>query len=128
MAALPALVTTTEGVVPIEHTYVHNREPRVKSRPRRGQGRTYTERNVVVEEQHIKEGYDGPLFTGPVEMTVRLYPDKSVIRIKDCSKDRHKLRGDVDNYLKLIQDGLNEVAFVDDKQVVKVTIEKAAVA
>jgi len=35
-----------------------------------------------------------------------------------------KLRGDTDNYLKLLLDGLNGVAFVDDKCVMIVRGEK----
>lgn len=35
-----------------------------------------------------------------------------------------KLRGDLDNYLKLAFDALNGVAFDDDKQVVKITAVK----
>jgi crossover junction endodeoxyribonuclease RusA len=48
-----------------------------------------------------------------MEVTVEKYPDGA-----------SKLRGDVDNYLKTVMDGLNGVAWEDDKQVHAVVAEK----
>lgn len=38
--------------------------------------------------------------------------------------EKSKLRGDLDNYTKLIADALNGVAWIDDRQVVKLTAVK----
>jgi len=38
--------------------------------------------------------------------------------------DKPKLRGDIDNYQKLIMDALNEEAWTDDRQVVEVQVVK----
>ena len=35
-----------------------------------------------------------------------------------------KLRGDIDNYAKSILDGLNGVAYTDDKQIVSLELRK----
>jgi Holliday junction resolvase RusA-like endonuclease len=35
-----------------------------------------------------------------------------------------KLLGDIDNYTKTVLDGLNDVAWADDKQVIKLEVVK----
>lgn len=49
-----------------------------------------------------------------VEVTVYLHG-----KTTEMGKD-----GDVDNYLKSALDGLNKIAFIDDRQVVSATVEK----
>jgi len=60
------------------------------------------------KEQHAGE----PRFAGPVRITVTVYlvqPDKR--------------RWDVSNVLKAAEDGLNEIAYQDDRQVQRATIQ-----
>lgn len=111
----------------IRHYFRHNQPPRVKSRPRRGKGRTYTEKFVVEAEKAIKLDYDGPKFTGPLAVRVRLYKDHVRVYLRELPETwSSPLRGDVDNYAKLVLDGLNKVAYNDDSQVMSLTVEKVA--
>lgn len=112
----------------IKQYFRHNRPPRVKSRPRRGKGRTYTEKQVVAAEQEIALDYirqQGRKFTGPIAVRIRLHRDHIRVHLRDLPEDwRSGLRGDADNYAKLVLDGLNGVAYNDDKQVMSLTVEK----
>ncbi len=47
-----------------------------------------------------------------------------MVRVRSITHEESKLRGDVDNYAKSILDGLNGVAFQDDKQVHILNVEK----
>ena len=69
-------------------------------------------------------------FDEPVEMSVVVYrkPPKSWSK-KKIKKAMDglivpKTRPDLDNYLKAILDGLNEIAFTDDSLVCKIQAEK----
>ena len=87
--------------------------PVPKARPRLGvRGRTayiYTPENTRAYEQLVgmcaRAATPAPL-QGPVEMQAFVYL-------------RHGRRGDLDNYLKCICDGLNKIAWRDDSQVVR---------
>lgn len=110
----------------MKFTFHHERPPRVKSRPRRGKGRTYTEKQVVIEENLLKAGYDGPKFTGPIRVEITLHRDAVDVTLEDRPTPVIYLRGDVDNYAKLVLDGLNGAAYVDDNQITELVIRKAA--
>lgn len=61
----------------------------------------------------------------PVAVHVIVDPEGIAIVIEPVELDeRSKLRGDLDNYLKLAMDALNGVAFTDDRMVVKITAVK----
>lgn len=99
--------------------------PQAKERPRvRRDGRSYTAPNTAKAEKAIKEMYDGPKFTGPVAITITFTNDKTEVYIQDALWDS-PVRADIDNLVKLVLDGLQGVAFEDDKRVVRVEVEKA---
>lgn len=75
-------------------------------------------------EARIAEAWDGPKFTGPVSVEIALRKDSIRITIKELDVAPTPLRGDVDNYAKSILDGLNNVAYVDDKQVRELKVKK----
>jgi crossover junction endodeoxyribonuclease RusA len=103
--------------------------PKSKGRPRLGKrGRVYTPIATHEAEQRIAEIWRqaaGPKFDGPVEIEVDFYKNETTIIVR-ASTDipLSGLRGDIDNYLKLVMDGLNGVAWDDDKQVVLVYAAK----
>lgn len=60
-----------------------------------------------------------------MKLTLYLTDEGSNIMIEPVERDdKPKLRGDIDNYQKLIMDALNEEAWTDDRQVVEVQVVK----
>lgn len=103
--------------------------PKSKGRPRLGRrGRVYTPIATHEAEQRIAQAWmeaGGPKFDGPIELEVDFYRDRSEIIVRTSTDlDLSSLRGDIDNYVKLVMDGLNGVAWTDDKQVVWVYAAK----
>jgi Holliday junction resolvase RusA-like endonuclease len=68
---------------------------------------------------------DGPHFEGPVFVRVEFTTTNMTITVGESELETSKLRGDVDNYVKTIMDGLNGAAWTDDKQVHHVEAWKA---
>jgi len=94
--------------------------PKVKARPRLGKGgRVYTPKTTGDFEKLVAAAYDGPTFEGPVEVDVRLCSEGFWLTIRESTIERPKYlkRGDIDNFFKAVGDGLNQVAFEDDKQI-----------
>jgi Holliday junction resolvase RusA-like endonuclease len=83
----------------------------------------YTDKATREYEQAIKDAYDGPLFDGPVSMSVTFTKDKITITLSEM-EGQSSLRGDIDNYVKSIMDGLNGVAYKDDGQVLNIRAHK----
>jgi len=100
--------------------------PKVKERPRvLKNGRTYTPKSTALYEALIAEKYAGPVFTGPVRLDVVFEAERTVIRLIPLKgEDKPKLRGDIDNYLKALQDGLVKAGALDDNQIVQVRARK----
>lgn len=101
-------------------------KPKVKQRPRLGKGgRVFTPKATQEYEALIAEMYNGPLFTGPLEMNLTFGRDWIEVDIFEFGgfANDSKLRGDLDNYIKSITDGLNEVAYGDDRQIKRIHAE-----
>lgn len=109
-----------------KHTIVINQKPKAKGRPRAGKYGMYTDKATREYEQAIKDAYvanGGPLFEGPVSMSVTFTKDKITITLNEIDAIS-SLRGDIDNYVKSIMDGLNGVAYKDDGQVLNIRAHK----
>ena len=103
--------------------------PLSKGRPRfvRKTGHTYTPKETLNYEKEIAQLYNGPKFAeGPIWVSLTFDQYKTTIEIKemDAETTLSKLRGDIDNYAKAILDGLNGVAFTDDKQIMRLDLRK----
>ena len=109
-------------------------EPRGKGRPRFGRGHTYTDAKTVSFENLIgwtaSQAMNGQEpFSGPVCVTIaaRFAPPVSAsrkVRTAMLGGEIIPTRVDADNLGKLVCDGLNRVAYVDDRQVASLLIRK----
>ena len=108
-------------------------KPKVKGRPRvTKQGVAYTPKETRLAEEAVAEAFrtvtscdERPIPDGPIEVTIRFADDHFDIEVLPCDDySNRKLRGDVDNYGKLILDSLNGLAWEDDKQIVALLLEK----
>lgn len=112
--------------------FVHGK-PRGKARPRFARGHTYTPRETVEYERAIATSYiehGGRMYDGAVYLKVTAYYGipKSWPKAKKTEVISKALmpqtKPDIDNIVKVVMDGLNGVAYADDKQVVRVVAEK----
>lgn len=106
-------------------------EPKPKQRPRFTKGgHTYTPKQTQDYENLIRTAWKlmhkNTIFTGYIEMTLRFYMPIPKSWSKKKQEDavneviRPATTPDIDNLVKAIQDGLNEIAFWDDKQIVDI--------
>ena len=104
-----------------------------KERPRLGRGgRVFTPKATREFETKMAEAGSTLLrrpYTCPVKITVRLYDPipKSYKGMKLHAARENLINppvGDLDNKIKAITDGLNGVAYVDDKQINKIDAER----
>ena len=85
--------------------------PRPKARPRVVNGHAYTPQRTREWEQLVRAHYHGPLYEGPVGVTmVFLMPTRR--------------RVDIDNLCKAVLDSLNGKAYHDDGQIVALGARK----
>lgn len=103
---------------PLSHSVVINGRPVPKGRPRLGRrGRVFTPEKTLIAEASIREAWDGPMFEGEVSMHIVFNETTTTVTVSEYAGGKSKLRGDLDNYVKTLMDGLNGVAWTDDKQV-----------
>jgi Holliday junction resolvase RusA-like endonuclease len=106
-------------------------QPRVKVSTKGGFARAYTERDHPIHayKQAIRMAYvnaGGEVLEGPVEIRIACWFE----RPKNHSKKRRQqaepktTKPDLDNVGKAILDALNEIAYNDDGQVCRLTVEK----
>lgn len=111
-----------------KHTQTYEVRPQVKQRPRMTRrGKAYTPIKTHLAENVIGEGWSGPKFEGPIYMIVQFDKTSTVVTVGTLDADEYgttPLRGDIDNYLKLVMDGLNGVAYEDDSQIRLVEAKK----
>lgn len=110
-------------------TFFSPGKPATKQRPRMTRrGRVYTPEATTLAENAIRSDYEragGPTYEGPVRVMVEYRKEGQIITVTEVEDfaNQSKLRGDLDNYLKLTLDGLQGEggAFLNDRQVVSIT-------
>ena len=109
-----------------KHTQTFRFKPKVKQRPRLGRrGRVFTPIQTLEFERLVNEAYDGFCAEKQVALSISLYKDKFTVTVTEYDTlEPSPLRGDIDNYAKSILDGLNGVAYTDDKLVYKLQVTK----
>lgn len=108
-----------------EHTVTYPGRPQVKQRPRMTRrGRAYTPIKTHLAEDVIRDGWDGPKFEGPLFMKATFTREGTTVTVGTSESDASPLRGDIDNYVKLVMDGLNGAAYADDNQIVYLEVHK----
>jgi crossover junction endodeoxyribonuclease RusA len=101
-------------------------KPVPKGRPRMTRrGRVFTPQRTADAETLTRLAWgNNKKFDGPVSLVINFAPDGTLIVVCPYYGSDSKLRGDIDNYIKTIMDGLNGAAWDDDKQVMHVVAEK----
>ena len=109
--------------------------PVPKGRPRfkviGGQVRVFTPATTTQYEQKVAAAWRAaklPMFDGPVAIEVHISTDGAVVTVVPITvtEASTKLRSDLDNVVKALMDGLNGVAYTDDRQVVQIVAYKVA--
>ena len=104
-----------------------------KERPRFVNGHTYTPNATKTYEKLIRDNYIkqcNKKHNGAVRVEIMVYykipksyTKKRIKNILDGIEKPTK-KPDVDNIIKVVLDSLNKIAYEDDKQVIKVSLEK----
>ena len=104
-----------------------------KQRPRvnRNTGRIYTPGATHKYEKLVKESYgDNPCFEDQfisIKITFKFEVPKSYSKKKRAEAlagDLRPTKADIDNYIKSVLDGLNKVAFLDDRYICSIEASK----
>ncbi len=105
-------------------------DPVPKGRPRVTRFGTYTPKKTVDYEKLVRRSYVGNRFDGAILLSVtfgmripKSKPKRTQAAMAE-GKIRPTTKPDADNLLKAVCDGLNGVAFEDDKQIVALRAEK----
>lgn len=100
--------------------------PQVKQRPRMTRrGRVFTPAKTLEFEAKVAKAWRFKPIEGDVSVGIILGKETFTVWVDEYQGDTTtKLRGDIDNYVKSILDGLNGVAFTDDKFIRSITVEK----
>lgn len=91
----------------------------------------YTPQRSQEAEKHIAAAWaakKGPLYPKGTKLKLSMFftEDGTSLVVTPLEyEDRVSIRGDIDNYVKTVMDGLNGVAWEDDVQVVQIEASKA---
>ena len=110
-------------------------QPVAKGRPRVTKWGTYTPEKTVNYENLVKMSYiethkDKKLLENDLEVIINFYfsiPKSTSKKKKELMLNgeiMHNKRPDIDNCIKSITDALNEIAYKDDNQIVKIQASK----
>lgn len=104
--------------------------PRAKQRPRTtfqgGSYRTYTPHATRDAEADLRRQWIGQPLDGPLSLGLAMYDEYIDLTLERCPPpdNRKMMRGDLDNYIKLVCDALNGRAWQDDRQIVAMSARK----
>ena len=111
----------------MQFDFYHPGRPVPKGRPRfTKRGGVYTPKDTILAEQELTLAYiaaSGPNFDGAISLDVEFSVEGTNVSIIEEEWDS-PLRGDLDNYLKTVLDGLEGVAFANDRSVVGIYARK----
>ena len=100
-------------------------KPQGKARPRFSNGHAYTPKQTTDYERQIKNAFRAAggekIENDGVIIEIDVYYKKTAADKKKTSPTK---KPDIDNICKIVLDGLNGVAYADDKQVISLTANK----
>ena len=100
-------------------------KPQGKARPRFANGHAYTPKQTADYERQIKNAFIAAggekIENDGVIIEIDVYYKKTAADKKKLSPTK---KPDIDNICKIVLDGLNGVAYADDKQVISLTANK----
>jgi Holliday junction resolvase RusA-like endonuclease len=123
----------------IRRTFTVPGNPHGKERARTvtqgGRAHSYTPQKTVLYERLVRDSYNFTYpgekpFTGPVELKITAYmpiPTSWSVKAKQealAEIIKPTVKPDGSNILKSIEDGLNGIAYIDDKQITLAQVEK----
>ncbi len=98
-------------------TFRIDEQPLPKQRPRFGNGKAYTPAKTKAYEERVGWACAMSMREHDVNML------QGDVSIKVTFMRKGKRRADLDNMVKAIKDGINDIAYVDDKQVTSLHCE-----
>ena len=90
-------------------------------------GRVYTPKETIEAEEHIAKviGDEAPNFDGPVSVQMIFCKESTTVTVKPLEEGHTLLRGDLDNYVKLLLDGIQRSPLIEnDRQVLHIDAVK----
>jgi len=109
-------------------TFTVPRPPVPKDRPRKGKyDNFYTPRETKAYEKVVAQWYatvrkGRPPHAGDVRMELDVAPDGVRVTLHFLDSKTPKVRGDLSNIAKAVEDALNTLAYRDDRQIVSLVV------